>query len=94
MFVEEDIRAVFKHCSRGKDQLTYQEFEKFFQWEVPQAGGQFEVYAIRCLREWMFKNGYSSETSWELLTRLVNKQLERTLTRAEFHKVIQAIPDL
>ena len=42
----------------------------------------------------MFKCGYSSETAFEYFIRLVNRQLEKKLTRADLHKIIQGIPDL
>ena len=41
---------------------------------------------IRRIREWMFKNNYSSDTLFELLVNRTGRHLEKTLTRLDFHK--------
>ena len=39
---DSDIRAIFNHIAKGKREITYQEFEKAFKWDLP-AGGQWET---------------------------------------------------
>ena len=36
----------------------------------------------------MFKNGYSSETAFEMFLKKVDRILQKKLSRAEFHKVM------
>jgi Ca2+-binding EF-hand superfamily protein len=36
----------------------------------------------------MFKNGHSSETAFEMFLKRVDKILQKKLTRAEFHRVM------
>lgn len=36
----------------------------------------------------MFKNGYSSETAFELFLKRTNKILQKRLSRSDFHKVM------
>ena len=38
----------------------------------------------------MFKNGLSSETAFDLFLRKTNRILEKRLTRADFHKALNA----
>jgi len=37
----------------------------------------------------MFKNGYSSETTFERFLKLANRIVEQKLSRVDFHKAIQ-----
>lgn len=84
-----DIQAVFSHASRGSESLSFQEFEKTFKWALP-AGSDWETKCFRAIREWMFKNGLSSETAFELLLKKVDRILQKKLTRSEFHRAINA----
>ncbi len=80
---------VFQHVAKGSDCITYQEFERAFKWQLP-AGGEWETKCIRAIREWMFKNGHSSETAFELFLKRVDRVLQKKLTRSEFHRVMNA----
>lgn len=71
---ESDIKLVFEHVARGSDVISYQEFDKAFKWALP-AGGEWETRCIRAIREWMFKNGFSSETAFELMLKKVDRIL-------------------
>lgn len=71
---DQDIFSVFSKIASGKDSLTFQEFEKAFKWDLP-AGGDWETKTVRAIREWMFKNSLSSETTFELLLKHVGKVL-------------------
>lgn len=39
----------------------------------------------------MFKNGYSSETAFELFLKRVDRILQKRLTRVEFHRVMSSL---
>jgi len=71
---DQDIIAVFNHVARGSDVISYQEFDKAFKWALP-SGGEWETKCIRAIREWMFKNGHSSETAFELFLKKVDRVL-------------------
>ena len=71
---DSDIELVFSLVSRGKDAISYQEFEKAFKWDLP-AGGEWETKAIRRIRDWMINNGYSSETAFELFCKSTGRIL-------------------
>lgn len=38
----------------------------------------------------MFKNGYSSESTFEMFLKKVNRLIDKRLSRSEFHKVMNA----
>jgi hypothetical protein len=59
-----DVQEVFQYVSKGKDSISYQNFEKAFKWDMP-AGGEWETKAIRRIRDWMIKNNLSSETAFD-----------------------------
>lgn len=42
----------------------------------------------------MFKTGYSSETSFELFLRKVDKIIQKKLSRVDFHKAINSVEEL
>jgi hypothetical protein len=84
---DHDIQAVFNKVAMGKDGLSFQEFEKAFKWDMP-AGGDWETKTVRAIREWMFKNSLSSETTFELLLKNAGKVLQKRLTRVDFHKAL------
>ena len=42
---DSDIKIIFNHIAKGKKEITYQEFEKAFKWDLP-AGGQWETKVI------------------------------------------------
>jgi hypothetical protein len=69
-----DIQQAFQYAARGQDSLSYQEFERVFKWALP-AGSDWETKCFRAIREWMFKNGLSSETAFELLLKKVDRIL-------------------
>lgn len=69
---DSDIRTVFNYVAKGKKELSYQDFEKTFKWELV-AGGDWETKAVRAIREWMFKNNLSSETTFEMFLKHCNK---------------------
>jgi hypothetical protein len=71
---DEDISLVFNSVAKGRDSISYQEFERAFKWTLP-AGSDWETRCIRIIRDWMFKNGYSSETAFELFLKRTNKIL-------------------
>lgn len=43
---------------------------------------------IRKVREWMFQNKLSSEIAFEALCRSAGRFIEKTLSRAQFHKAM------
>ena len=52
------------------------------------AGGDWETKCIRGIRDWMFKNGHSSDTAFELFLKKVDRVLQKKLSRSEFHKAL------
>jgi hypothetical protein len=74
-------------CSKGKDSLSFKDFENNFKSDLPK-GGYWETMAIRTLRDWIFKNNLSSETCFEMFLKMTGRHLQKTLTLADFHKVI------
>jgi Ca2+-binding EF-hand superfamily protein len=54
------------------------------------AGVDWETKCIRAIRDWMFKNSYSSETAFELLLQKVDRVLQKKITRSEFHRALSA----
>lgn len=43
---------------------------------------------IRKVREWMFQNKLSSEIAFDALCRSAGRFVEKTLSRAQFHKAM------
>jgi Ca2+-binding EF-hand superfamily protein len=84
---DSDVESVFRLASKGKDQMTYQEFERAFKWDLP-AGGEWETKAIRKIRDWMIKNNLASETAFERFLKSTGKYLQKKLNRVDFHKAI------
>lgn len=84
---DSDIASVFNYIAKGKREITYKDFENAFKWDLP-AGGDWETIIIRSIREWMFKNGFSSEIAFEHLLRKTNKIIAKTLSRVDFHKAL------
>ena len=87
---DEEIEQAYKHASKGVESLTYLEFDKAFSWPK-QAGTDWETRCFRTIRDWMLKNGLSSETAFELMLTKTNKVIQRKLNRVDFH---QAMSDL
>jgi Ca2+-binding EF-hand superfamily protein len=83
----QDIVAAFKQVSNDRGQMTFEQFSHAFQWQVP-SGQNFETEAIRRVREWMFKKGFSSDTSFEFLCKQAGKQREQQLSLFDFHKAV------
>lgn len=52
------------------------------------AGGDWETKVIRNIREWMFKNSLSSETTFDLFLKNTGRIVQKRLTRLDFHKAI------
>jgi len=65
---------IFTSIAKGKDSISYQEFEKIFKWQLS-AGSDWETRCIRVIRDWMFKSGLSSDTVFELFLKRTNKIL-------------------
>jgi Ca2+-binding EF-hand superfamily protein len=61
-----------------------------FKWDLP-AGGDWETKCFRTIREWMFKNGHSSDTAFELFLQKVDRILQKRLSRSEFHRVLHMV---
>jgi hypothetical protein len=55
------------------------------------AGGDWETKTIKELRGWMYKNGLSSESAFELLLKRAEKIVDKELSRPDFHKAMQKI---
>ena len=47
---------------------------------------EFETKVIRTVRQWMFNNRLSSEMAFDTLCRSAGRFIERTMTRATFHR--------
>lgn len=52
------------------------------------SGGDWETKCVRKIREWMFKNNLSSETTFEMFLKSTNKIMQKRLTRVDFHKAL------
>jgi Ca2+-binding EF-hand superfamily protein len=52
------------------------------------AGGDWETRTVRNIREWMFKNNLSSETTFEMFLKHCGKVVQKKLTRVDFHKAL------
>ena len=74
--------------TRG-NQVSFETFEKSFKSEVP-SGTEFEIKVVRTVREWMFQHHLSSEMAWDTLCRAAGRFVQRTLSRADFHRAFQA----
>lgn len=85
--------TVFKHVSKGRDSISYQEFEKTFKSEVPK-GAEWETTVIRKIRDWMIKNGLSSETVFDMFLNVTGKIIKKRLSRIDFHKAINSDSEL
>lgn len=57
-------------------------------------GNDWETKIIRRIRDWMFKTGYSSETSFELFLQRVDKIIQRKLSRVDFHRALNSVEEL
>ena len=64
--------------------MTYQEFEKAFEIVSIEKGDVAEGKAIRKVRDWMHKRGYSSEDAFDRLLRAVKRGAEKLLKRYDF----------
>jgi hypothetical protein len=84
---DEQIEQVFRHATKGMESLSYQDFEKVFQWPKT-TGVEWETRCFRAIREWMFKNNLSSETAFELLLLKANRVIQKRLTRLDFHAAV------
>jgi len=68
--------------------VTFEVFEQTFKSEIP-TNSEFETKVIRTVREWLFQSKLSSEMAFDSLCRAAGRFVERSLTRAQFHKAIQ-----
>lgn len=84
---DSDIHVVFTHAAKGKRELSYQDFERTFKWDLP-VGGDWETRTVRNVREWMFKNNLSSETTFEMFLKHAGKVVQKKLNRVDFHKAL------
>ena len=87
---EDEINLVFKSLQRNRsERVTFQTFEEAFRSEEP-TSAEFETVVIRRVREWMFQNKLSSEIAFDSLCRAAGRFIDKTLTRAQFHKAMVA----
>lgn len=87
---EEDIDLAFRAvASKRGGVITFENFEKTFASEVP-TGIEMETKVVRTVREWMFQNKLSSEMAFDALCRASGRFVQRSLTRAQFHRSIVA----
>ena len=64
--------------------MTYREFEKAFEVVPIEKGNAAEGQAVRKVRDWMHKRGYSSEDAFDRLLRAVKRGAEKLLKRYDF----------
>ena len=58
----EDLESTFKYITRGKPDMTYQEYESSFRYNIPVRGSlQSETFIIQKVRDWMFSRQYPTE---------------------------------
>ena len=57
-------------------------------------GNDWETKIIRRIRDWMFKNGFSSGTSFELFLQRVDRIVQRKLSRVDFHRALNSVEEL
>jgi hypothetical protein len=50
------------------------------------SGGEWEIVALRRIRDWIIKNGLSSETAFDRFLKITGKYIKKRLTRIDFHK--------
>jgi hypothetical protein len=85
VFSAEQIQAIFERTNRKEEnQLTYGEFEKAFEIVSIEKGDVAEGKAVRKVRDWMHKRGYSSEDAFDRLLRAVKRGAEKLLKRYDF----------
>ncbi len=85
---EDEVTLVFKSIPKNKnDKISFQFFEEAFRSEEP-SSEEFETVVIRKVREWMFKNKLSSEIAFDALCRSAGRFVDKTLSRAQFHKAM------
>lgn len=78
---------MFGLVSRGKDQLSFKDFEENFQHNIPSTHNlQSETLIIKKIREWMFQKQYSTKTAFDRLVRCVDRFGINTLRRVDLHK--------
>ena len=83
-----DIELCFKYLPKNRNaKLSFQTFEETFRSEIP-SGMEFETKVIRKLREWMYQNNLSSELAFDALCRATGRFVEKSLSRAAFHKAM------
>jgi hypothetical protein len=80
--IERAWTAVVK-TKNGK--LSFQTFEETFRSEVPSTA-EFETKVIRQVRGWMYTSRLSSEKAFDALCRAAGRFIERTMSRAQFHR--------
>ena len=71
---EGELTQLFSYCTKGREVMAYRDFERYFQWKVPQ-GTIWETSVISKIRDWMYKNGMNSETVFESFCKKTNKVL-------------------
>ena len=83
-----ETRLIFRSLAKNSNEkVSFRTFEEAFRSEEP-TSGEFETVVIRTVREWMFKNKLSSELAFDALCRSVGRFIEKSLTRAQFHKAM------
>ena len=87
---EDEVTLVFKSIPKNKNyKISFQCFEEAFRSEEP-TSEEFETVVVRKVREWMFKNKLSSEIAFDALCRSAGRFVDKTLSRAQFHKAMVA----
>ena len=84
--MKQDIQDAFKAITKNKNgKVSFQTFEETFKSEVP-TSMEFETKVIRSVRQWMFNNHLSSEMAFDTLCRSAGRFVEKTMSRAAFHR--------
>lgn len=87
---KQEIETAWKAVPKTKGgKISFQTFEETFKSETP-TSAEFETKVIRTVRQWMYNSRLSSEMAFDTLCRAAGRFIERTMSRAAFHKACMA----
>ena len=70
--------------------MTFQVFDKNFKSVVP-TSLEMETKVIRTIREWMFLNNMSAETTYDALCRTQQKTIDKLLDKESFQRAFASL---